>query len=295
MSSATSICYFWIICSSSAQINLDTATELKIMATRAKKIFNTKNISSLKVVRANGSSDQTTLTNWDDMIACGMPRASVENAYQSEFGQKPDQVHLNDDFCKDYGWLSYNLLGETTYYNVSITPKADISGERFLENTTSEAYTTVVTISTTMSNSATTTVTNSSSVSVGQTITVGAPALGIGSEFSQDFTFSNEVGSSSTQSTEVTISDSVKVTVPPGAHYRVYLQVKWDSRSEEWEMPVEIDRSGLTGAQFPNTVQGHYYWAMSHDSHFTAPFQSKIRGKLDCAYNSTGNIIVEDV
>ena len=102
MSSTTSICYFWIICSSSVQINLDTATELEIMATRAKKIFNTKNVSSLKVVCANGSSDQTTLTNWDDMIACGMPRASVENAYQSEFGKKPEQVHLNDDFCKEY-------------------------------------------------------------------------------------------------------------------------------------------------------------------------------------------------
>ena len=132
-------------------------------------------------------------------------------------------MHLNDDFCKNYGWLSYNLLGDTTYYNVSVTPKADISEERFLDNTTSEPYTTEVSISTTMSNSATTTVTNSSSVSVVSSITVGAPDLGIGGEFSQDFTFSNEVGSSSTQSIEVTISDKVPVTVPPGAHYRVYL------------------------------------------------------------------------
>ena len=263
------------------------------MATRAKK-FHTKNPSTLKVVRANGRSNQTTLTNWDDMIACGMPRASVENAYQSEFGKKPDQVHLNDDFCKDYGWLSYNLLGETTYFNVSVTPKADISGERFLDNKTDQPYTTTVTISTKMSNSATTTVTSSSSVSVGSSITIGSEDLGIGGEFSQDFSFSNEVGSESTQTTEVEISDSVEVTVPPGAHYRVYLSVKWDSRAEEFEIPVEIDRSGLTGAQFASTVQGHYYWAMYHEEHFTAPFQSKIRGKLDCAYNSTGHIIVED-
>ena len=178
---------------------------------------------------------------------------------------------------------------------MSITPKADISGERFLENSTSEPYTTEVQISTTMSNSATTTVTTTSSVSVGSSITIGAPELGIGSEFSQDFTFSNEMGSSSTQSTEVTISDKVTVTVPPGAKYRVYLQVKWDTRNEEWEIPVEIDQNGLTGAQFPHTVQGHYYWAMAHGNHFSPPFNSKIRGKLDCAYNSTGSIVVEPV
>jgi hypothetical protein len=261
----------------------------------SKEKFSRKLEGCFSVIRDNGRSNQTTLTNWDDMIACGMPRASVEGAYQREFGTKPDAVHLNDDFCKNYGWLSYNLLGTTSYYNVSVTPKADISGERFLENTTSQPYTTEVQISTTMSNSATTTVTNTSSVSVGSSITIGAPELGIGSEFSQDFTFSNEMGSSSSQSTAVTISDKVTVTVPPGAKYRVYLQVRWDTRNEEWEIPVEIDRNGLTGAQFPHTVNGHYHWAMQHYHHFSPPFSSKIRGKLDCAYNSTGSIVVEPV
>ena len=263
------------------------------MATSIKGKHSSKLEGCFNIIRSSGRSTQTVLTNWDDMIVCGMPRASVENAYKDEFGTKPDAVHLNDEFCKNYGWLSYNLLGDTSYYNVSITPKVDISGERFLENTTTEPYTTEVQISTTVSNSATTTVTSTSSVSVGSSITIGAPELGIGGEFSQDFTFSNETGSSSTQSTEVMISDKVTVTVPPGARYRVYLQVKWDSRNEEWEIPVEIDRYGLTGAQFPHTVQGHYHWGMYHQNHFNPPFQSKIRGKLDCAYNSTGNIIVE--
>ena len=116
----------------------------RTMATPSKRKFNNKLGGSFSVVRSNGSSNQTTLTNWDDMIACGMPKASVEDAYQREFGKKPDAVHLNDDFCKNYGWLSYNLLGATSYSNVSITPKADISGERFLENSTSETYTIIL-------------------------------------------------------------------------------------------------------------------------------------------------------
>lgn len=243
----------------------------------------------------NGSSAQTTLTTWDDMIACGMSKASVSDAFKQQFGTKPDEVHLNDDFCKNYGWLSYNLLGQTTYTNVSITPKADISGERFLENETSESYTTKVTLSTTMSNSATTSVTSASNVSVGSSITIGAPELGLGGEFSQNFSFSNEVGSTSTQSTEVKVTDEVTVTVPPGAKYRVYLKVTWEARNEEWEIPVSIDPSGWTGAQFPHKVEGHYHWATTHSFHFTPPFQSKIKGKLACAHNSSGKIVVEEV
>ena len=75
----------------------------RIMATLSKGKLNSKLGGSFSVVRSNGRSNQTTLTNWDDMIACGMPRASVEDAYQREFGTKPDAVHLNDEFCKNYG------------------------------------------------------------------------------------------------------------------------------------------------------------------------------------------------
>lgn len=263
--------------------------------TAYKKISGELKSCGFDVVRANGMNARTILTTWDDMIACGMSKGKVSDAYQKHFGTKPDQVHLNDDFCKNYGWLSYNLLGHTTYTNVSIIPKADISGERFLENDTSDSITSTVELSTTLSNSATASVTSASAVSVGSTITIGAPDLGIGGEFSQNFSFSNEVGSTSTQSTEVTITDRVSVVVPPGAKYRVYLQVTWEARSEEWEMPVTIDPYGWTGAQFPHKVEGHYYWALVHCAEFSPPFLSKIKGKLDCAYNSSGKIIVEEV
>lgn len=263
--------------------------------TAYKKISGELKSCGFDVVRANGMNAQTTLTTWDDMNACGMSKGKVSDAYQKEFGKKPDEVHLNDDFCKKYGWFSYNLLGQTTYTNVSIIPKADITGERFLENDTSDSITSTVELSRTLSNSATASVTSASSVSVGSTITIGAPDLGIGGQFSQNFSVSNEVGSTSTQSAEVTITDTVSVVVPPGAKYRVYLQVTLETRSEEWEIPVTIDPRGWTGAQFPHKVQGHYYWALVHSAEFSPPFQSKIKGKLDCAYSSSGKIVVEEV
>ena len=208
--------------------------------------------------------------------------------------ENPDQVHLNDEFCKQYGWLSYNVLGEIAVYDSTLTPKSKISAERTLENTTMYPYTTNVELSTTMTNSATTTVTNTSSVSVGSSIMIGSEALGIGAEFSQEFTFSNEVGSSSTQSTEVSVSDTVMVTVPPEAQVKVFLEVTWIEENKEWEMPVLIDPYGMTGAQFKHKVQGHYHWGMRHFGFFDPPFQSKIHGKLACAYNTKGHIVVDD-
>ena len=241
------------------------------------------------------SSNQV-LTTWDDMIAANMPKASVENAYKQKYGTKPDQVHLNDDFCKNYGWLSYNLLGELQYYNVKITPKSNVENERILSNDTDEAYQETLMLSTTASNSATMHVTSSSSISIGNNITVGSDALGIKDEFSQSFTFSNEVGSSSTQSTSVTITDTITVTVPPHSSIRVYLQVEWTQRNQDWDMPVNIDQYGRTGAQFPHPVGGnggHYYWDALHCNFFAPPFQSKMRGTLLASYDTKGKAIIE--
>ena len=249
---------------------------------------------SKKVMMMTGNMGDV-LTNWDDMIACNMPKSSVMDAYQKEFGTKPDDVHLNDDFCKHYGWLSYNNVGDVTYYNVAIKPMTNVESERILTNTTDTPYTQSVKLSTTVSNSATVTVTSASSVSASNTITVGSEAFGIEDEFSQSFTFSNEVGSSSTQSISVTITDTVNVTVPPHSKVKMYIQVKWDSRTQDWDMPVEIDPYGMTGAQFPKPVGdgGHYHWGVSHGYFFNPPFMSKIRGTLLASYNTTGEVVVE--
>lgn len=242
-----------------------------------------------------GGTTNAVLTNWDDMIACGMPEASVKDAYQRDFGETPDSVHINDEFCKHYGWLSYNRMSDIKYYNVTITPATDISGERILENDTLAPIKHTVKIETTVVNSATVTVKSTSKVSTSSTIAVEAAELGLGAPFLGSFTFSNEVGSSSTQSINVKISETVEVTVPPMTKARVYLRITWEERKEDFEIPVEIDPSGLTGAEFRHTVKGHYHWAVSHAYYFTPPFESSLRGSLKASYNTTGSIIVERV
>ena len=229
------------------------------------------------------------------MTACGMSKNAVQNAYKQRFGRDPDEVHLNDDFCKSYGWLSYNEMGTVKYYGVKVTPKSKIGAERILTNDTDTAYTHTVTLTQNETDSATATVKNSSSITMRTSIEIGAPELGLGASFSQSFSVSNESGSSSTQSTSVTIADTVEVEVPARSKRRLYLEVKWEERQEDFEIPVYIQQYGFTGAQFPTRVEGHYHWASSHASSFQPPFSSKLTGSLTASYNSTGYVVIGDV
>lgn len=253
------------------------------------------NRSAGKVVRHNTKSQTTVLTSWDDMSACGMSKHAVENAYKQRFGKSPDEVHLNDDFCRSYGWLSYNEMGTVKYYGVEVVPKSKIGAERILTNDTDTPYTHTVTLTYNETDSATVTVKNSSSISMGASIEIGVPELGIGGSFSQSFSVSNERGSSSTQSTSVTIADTVEVEVPAHSKRKLSLVIKWEERNEDFEIPVSIQSWGLTGAQFPSRVDGHYHWAISHSSLFQPPFSSKLTGSLTASYNSTGQVVIGDV
>ena len=75
-----------------------------------------------------------------------------------------------------------------------VEPKTSVASERYLTNDSDDPITHTIDVSTKVFNSATTTVTTKSEISTPATkITVGAPELGIGAEFTQTFSFSNEV------------------------------------------------------------------------------------------------------
>ena len=234
------------------------------------------------------------LTNWNDMYVAGLNIKVIQDGYQKIFGVRPDNQHLNDDFAHKWGWYSYNYLGNINVTNVNIQPKSSVSNERYLTNDGDNDVTHTITLTSTVSNSATTTVTSISEISTTASITVGAEELGLGASFSDTFTFSNEVGSSHTQSTDITVGDTISVTVPPYSKKRVYLQVTWTSKTADWEIPVTIDPQGWTGVDFHKRVNGHYFWGVEHAVLADPPFKSVMRGRLDAFYDINGTIIVED-
>ena len=234
------------------------------------------------------------LTNWNDMYVAGITTKVVQDGYQRIFGVSPDNQHINDDFAHKWGWYSYNYLGVINVTNVNVQSKSSVSNERYLTNDGDNDVTHSITLTSTVSNSATTTVTSKSEISTTASITVGAEELGLEASFSNTFTFSNEVGSSHTQSTDIAVGDTVSVTVPPHSKKRVCLQVTWTSITADWEIPVTIDPRGMTGVDFHKRVNGHYFWGVEHAALADPPFKSVIRGRLDASYDTEGTIIVED-
>lgn len=239
------------------------------------------------------SAKRQVLTSWKDFESVFVTKDLVKDAYKQHFDNvTPDDVHLNDDFCFRYMWLSYNYLGDIHNYNVSTKPVANIEAERVLTNDTDKPYKHTVTLSVTRTKSAEVWVTQSSSITVSASVTLGSEELGIQAEFSTSFQLSNEVGSKDSTSTSVTVSDTIDVDVPAHSKITVALQVSWTSRNQKWEIPVTIDSNGRTGAQFPKRVQGHYYWSMVNSALTDRSLESKLSGQLEASYDIKGKAIV---
>ena len=210
-----------------------------------------------------------------------------------EFGVRPNDIHLNDGFAHQWGWYSYNHLGDVKLTNVRIEPKSSSDNGRDVINGDNAVASHRINLMTTMSNSATTTVSSKSDISTTGTITVGGEELGLGAEFSNTFTFSNEVGSTHTKSSDITVGDLVIVSLPPHTKTRVYLNVTWTSKTADWAIPVTIDPNGYTGVDFGRKVRDHYYWGSPHALLADPPFQSMMRGRLDASYDTKGVVVIE--
>lgn len=121
------------------------------------------------------SGKRQVLTSWDDFKSVFVTKGLVMDGYKREFENvTPDDVHLNDDFCSRYNWLSYNYLGDIKIYDVSIRPIANIAAKRELTNDTDKPYKHTVELSVTRTKSAEVWVTQSSSITVNASVTLGS-------------------------------------------------------------------------------------------------------------------------
>ena len=243
-------------------------------------------------------SSNDTLTTWDDFNACGVTKSDISAKYKSVYGTAPDAVHLNDSFTDKYGWDSFNKqLGDMQVANESIAPMFDVAYDDYTKNgDPTHTYEDPFEVTASHNQSATVSVTQTSSIGYNQTISIGAPELGLGSEFSTSFDITNTSGSSSSTSTTITITKTARPYVPPMSKVRVTYKLRWTSKTATWKIPIEIDPSGVTGAQFPKTVappddpnNKHYYWALDNSNFGT--LRSFISGKLDASYDIKGELI----
>ena len=239
-------------------------------------------------------SSNNTLTTWDDFQACGVSKSKISDMYKTSFSNTtPDAIHLNDSFTNQYGWDSFNILGDTIVENQSISPMFSVAYSQYTRNEDpQETISPAFTLTASHEKSATVSVSQTSSIGYQQTITIGAPELGLGSEFSTSFNITNESGSSSTTSTTLTISQLAQPRVPPLSKVLVTFKLLWTSNTCTWRIPIRIDPYGLTGAQFPKAVpptsggSKHYHWALYNNSF--GDLRSEMRGKMDASYDIQG-------
>lgn len=165
-------------------------------------------------------SDNRVRTTWDDLLQVGISRDTVFKMFENEFEQKPKAVYLNEDICTKYGHMCYNNPGAVTYSNTSEKKITTVGNTKKLINDTDQEAEVDATLATKHSRSASVTVTQTSSVSFKNTLTVGSAELGISDEFSTQFTFENKVGSTSTDSESVEVSDTIHVSLPPHSYHQ---------------------------------------------------------------------------
>lgn len=200
---------------------------------------------------------------FSDLPALDSSPNSVRESFKTIYGTNPDGIALNNEtyfnavqppITQQYGHYCYKKIGDITYnYNNNNLPTQIIIATSLVTNETNEPVTQTVYISGewTKTTSWSTEVTNglsfSSSISIKGIFEIGG-----------EFNVSTTVGKSESQSITNTASLAITVEVPPRSQRRVKLKALMVKEAARFSAPINV--SGYFGANFPKSVNGHYFW-----------------------------------
>eukprot|EP00118_Oscarella_pearsei_P024644 m.306497 g.306497 ORF g.306497 m.306497 type:complete len:246 (+) comp41301_c0_seq1:717-1454(+) len=203
------------------------------------------------------------LLTFNDLPGLDSSPDSVRSRFQSIHGKKPDGIALNDEtyysavtpaITKTYGHPCYKVLGDFTYLEGPVSDQGEIvvGSQNAINNSDEE-----VTISVTVNGSWSQSTTVSSSVTTGMTFSAEFAIEGV-FKLGSSFSVSTTAGQSSTETKSLGQTASVSVKVPPKKKIRVRMVGHLKQESVSFSAPIRA--SGLFGANFPDRVQGHYFW-----------------------------------
>lgn len=200
---------------------------------------------------------------WSDLQALNSSPDDIRSKFASIFGKTPDGIALNDDtyynavnppITQQYGHYCYKTLGTVTYTEgAQISPTQAVVGSQTVRNTGDSD----VTMSVTVNGAWEETTSWSSSVTTGMSFTEKVTLEGV-FEMGTTFNVSSTVGQGGSSSVSNGASATVSVTVP--AHSQVAVQMVATMKKEQMDFSAPIDVTGMLGANFPDRVQGHYFW-----------------------------------
>lgn len=200
---------------------------------------------------------------WSDLAALNSSPDAVRQKFGSMYGETPDGIALNDTtyynavtpaITQQYGHYCYKTLGTINYTEDAQTPPTQaIVGS----NTAYNNSDTPATISLSVTGSWSETTGWSSSVTTGMTFSEEITLEGV-FKMGMSFNVSATAGQSGSSTTEKSSTAGVTVTVPPHSMVRVDMVATMKSESLDFSAPIQV--TGMMGANFPDRVQGHYFW-----------------------------------
>lgn len=201
--------------------------------------------------------------SFTELSALNSSPSSVQNAFTDYFGSRPDGISVNSEtyynavkpaITEQYGHPCYKSLGEFTYeIGDGKPPQQAIVGSNYAINRSSEP----AQIQLTVTGSWTDEQTWSSETTTGLTLSSKFTLEGV-FESGAEFSVSTTVGEANSKSVSRSSSATVTVTVPPKSKKKVSMVGTLKQEAMKFFAPIQVQ--GSFGANFPNQVNGHYFW-----------------------------------
>lgn len=233
------------------------------------------------------------LLSFSDLSALSSSPASVRQKFSNHFGKNPDGICVNNEtyfnavkpaITEQYGHPCYKTVGDFKYEQESISPPQDvIIGSQYVYNYGD--------LDATMSLDLNYMWTEETSWNVSATLGI-SQSIGINIEFfsgTQDISLSITAGMSGSSSTSKSCSGSVIVTVPAKSKVKAIMIGKTEKSTVKFSAPITVQ--GMFGANFPDKVNGHYFWFLDAASVLNTT-QGMLNGTANCnsVFDITTNI-----
>lgn len=204
--------------------------------------------------------------SFSDLAGLDSSPNAVRSKFTDHFGKKPDGIALNNEtyyaavkppITQQYSHYCYKRLGPYQFTGDSSEPpqQAVVGTNTAINHGDQEAE-----ISLTVEGAWKDTTGWSSSVTTGMTFSEEFTIEGV-FKMGMSFSVSATAGKSGSSSVSKSSSATVTVKVPPKS--KVTVQMVATMKKEKMDFKVPIDVAGMFGANFPDRVQGHYFWFLS--------------------------------
>jgi hypothetical protein len=219
-------------------------------------------IAGVTIKRSNFVPTQQALS-FNDLPALNSSPAAVRQKFNDLYKKNPDGISVNNEtyfgavtpaITEQYGHPCYKTLGEFNYVEAASKPPSDaIVGSNYATNDSDEEATITVTVEGAWSQ----TQSWSSETTTGLSFTEEFTIEGV-FKIGTTFNVSTTVGQSKSTTVSKTASASVSVSVPPRSRKQITMVATMQQETLNFTAPISVQ--GMFGANFPDRVNGHYFW-----------------------------------